>query len=109
MTSSLTPGAAASHPRSSDRAAPLASTSSADIGSSSSSSGGRPIIARASATRCACPPDSSPGRRVATSASSKRPSQRSASARATPRATPRASSPYATLSTADSDGNSASP
>ena len=56
--------------------------SSAENGSSSSSTSGRVTSARASATRCACPPESSRGHR--------RPSRRGRRARAAPRPARRA-------------------
>ena len=68
--------------RSSLRSAGAAATSSAAIGSSSSSSRGSAARARATATRCAWPPDSWAGLRSARCSASTASSQRRASSRA---------------------------
>ena len=68
------------------------------VGSSASTTGGRPAIARAIATRCRSPPDSWVGRAPARCPSPTRSSAAAASWRRRARATPAYSSPSATLS-----------
>ena len=74
--------------RNSRRSAGAAVTSRADIGSSRSSTFGSAASARATATRCAWPPDSCAGRRSASSWASTAASHRSAMTRASERRFP---------------------
>ena len=80
--------------------------SRADRGSSSSSTSGSTARARAAATRCACPPDNSPGRRSARSAASTSASQCRADSRASRLGIPALRGPKATFSRALRCGNS---
>ena len=107
MTSTRTPGNAARIERSSGRSSERARTSSDEVGSSSSSSPGSSISARASATRCASPPESSAGR--ASRARRREPEpveQRARAIAAAGFAMPRARSGNATFSIADRCGKS---
>ena len=80
--------------------------SSDPVGSSANSTCGRLTMPRASATRCACPPDSSPDRRVPSPSRPSRPNQARASASAAARRVPPSSSGRATFSSAVSSGTS---
>ncbi|PQM46859.1 hypothetical protein C1Y40_02974 [Mycobacterium talmoniae] len=75
------------------------------VGSSARISGGSIINARATATRCIWPPDSSAGRCSVRFPSPTRSSNRTASALALPNRTPSSSLATATFSHADSVGN----
>jgi len=80
--------------------------SSAPVGSSANSTSGSVTIARATATRWACPPDISDGRTPASSATSNRSSQSRATASAGRRRLPSSSNGSATFSAAVSSGTS---
>jgi hypothetical protein len=67
------------------------------VGSSASTTGGRPAIARATATRCRAPPDSCVARAAALCASPTRASAAAAACRRRALGTPAYSSPSATL------------
>ena len=83
-----------------------ASVSSAPVGSSAKSTRGSVTSARAVAHRCCWPPDISPGRTSATSATPSRSSQVSAAVRASRRPVPARSSGRATFSAAVSSATS---
>ena len=81
--------------------------SSAPSGSSSSNTRGRPMSARASATRCRCPPDSCAGRRRAWSINRTMSSASAVRCRRSALGTPRTFSPYSTFWATVMCGNSA--
>ena len=80
--------------------------SSEPVGSSANSTCGPVTMPRASATRCACPPDSSPDRRRPSPSRPSLPNQALASASAAARRAPPSSSGRATFSSAVSSGTS---
>ncbi len=100
VTRSVTPSYAARCWASSTRRAAATPMSSPAKGSSSSRSRGRVASARAIDTRCACPPESSRGRRPARSPTPNRSSQSWAVRCARSRLTPRLRGPNATFSSA---------
>ena len=105
VTTMHTPSNSSSRRRSSARRGSLAEASTAARGSSRSRSSGEVASARASATRCAWPPESASGSTCASASAPSRSSQRWASSRAARRAAPRRRTPKATLSRADRCGN----
>ena len=101
VTTIAIPPKAASTFASRARTSVRARTSSDDNGSSSSRRAGSCAIARAIATRCASPPESSTGRAFARCSRSIERRRSRARSLASPARIPRARSPNATFSTAD--------
>ncbi|OLT50891.1 hypothetical protein BJF88_01805 [Cellulosimicrobium sp. CUA-896] len=104
-TTRAAPDARVARVRTSSTSAPV-DWSSAPVGSSAKTTPGAPTSARAMATRCACPPDSSPGRRCSMPPRPRCASQPVATAVASARDRPASISGSAAFSTAGSSGRS---